>query len=170
MTDEGPDKQGESSQHSQVDPVTFEDRWFVAEGSFQDKPVIMRVRGHLKHLVGHWRYPRRMTVKWTIEHEIAAGLPSGGELERMTGFEERLLDALEDDVQAIAIAVVTFDGAREWIFYTSNLDESLDRINRTFANEPPYPIEVIYVEDPSWAEYVGILRNCNAEDDDEAEA
>ena len=155
-----------SHQSPDDERVTFEDRWFVAEGSYQGKPLIMRARGHLQHLVGHWRYPRRMTVKWTIQNEIAAGLPDEAELERMTRFEERLLEALEHDMQAIAIAVVTCDGAREWIFYTSDLDESQRRINATFADDPVFPIELIYVEDPTWAEYVGIIRNCDASNDD----
>ena len=136
------------------------DRWFLAKGSWQDDmPIIMRVREQLETFVGDPKYPTRLILNWTFDAPRDNGFPSSQDADLMEAFEERVLLALERNLHSLAVAVVTHNGEREWIFYTQKADEALNRINTLLAGDPPYPLKITACPDPEWAEYKGILVN-----------
>ena len=47
----------------------------------------------------------------------------------MRVFEDRLCDAWEHDAIAVLTAVLTFDGARQWVFYTADTEQCGSRLN-----------------------------------------
>jgi hypothetical protein len=139
--------------------IVIEDKWFGSRGIWQDRPILMRGRPNLTHIAGHPKYPKKLTIAWDYGDNGSTGMPTPeGNLE-MEAFEERLLEALEKSNHAFAVAVVTTAGSREWVFYTQDGKESARRLNETFANEPRRPLRLEMVNDPKWAEYLGILKN-----------
>src|SRR5262249_4266197 len=125
--------------------------------------IIVRARPHIKQLAGHPHYERRLNVTWRYGDDGKTGMPSPELNLEMHSFELRLFEALEDQNHAIAVAVVTHAGSREWIFYSLDVNESVRRINDAFAQEPQRPLELEAVDDPNWAEYTGILANFGGE-------
>ena len=51
------------------------------------------------------------------------------------------------------MVVVTGKGACEWRFYSKDNAEFMAVLNRAFAGQPKYPIDVTHQSDPKWLEY-----------------
>ena len=73
----------------------------------------------------------------------------------MEEFEARVCPVLEHDAHAVLVAILTFDGARQWVFYTRDVPECGKRINAMPQNQERYPIELDAFDDPAW----GYLRD-----------
>jgi hypothetical protein len=122
----------------------------------------MRVRQNVRLLAGHPAFESRLSITWTYG-DSDTGLPDEDESEQMTMFEDRLLDTYEQGNHAIAVAVITHNSRREWVFYSSDLRESQRRINQEFAGEGPFPVKLEATDDPRWQQYIEILQTCGAE-------
>jgi hypothetical protein len=77
-------------------------------------------------------------------------MPSTTDSVDMGQFEDRLCEVLEADAQAFLAAVFTFDGARQWVFYTADIEECRRRLEAMPQNAEPYPIEIDAFDDPTW--------------------
>jgi hypothetical protein len=95
-------------------------------------------------------YPRLLTIAWAFDAEGAGSLPSEDESEAMGTFEDRFCDAVECDALAVLTAVLTFDGARQWVFYTSDTKMCGLRLEAMPQETEPYPIELVAKDDPEW--------------------
>lgn len=78
-------------------------------------------------------------------------MPDDSDSTAMAVFENRLCDAWENDGLAFLAAVLTFDVARQWVFYTDNVAECDERLAAIPQEADPYPIELATEEDPAWA-------------------
>lgn len=81
-------------------------------------------------------------------------MPTGEDFDQMAACETDLCQALETDALAVLAAVLTLDGARQWVFYTRDIKECRARLDQ-MPEDSQYPIELDTFEDPDW-EY---LRN-----------
>jgi hypothetical protein len=95
-------------------------------------------------------YPFRLAILWPYADAGSGALPTPQAREEMSTFEERLFEALGHDAHAVWVAVLTFDGARQWIFYTSNIVECGRRLDLMPQEAEPYPIEIDADEDSKW--------------------
>ena len=77
-------------------------------------------------------------------------MPSADDTERMAEFEDRFCAAVEHDATAILTAVLTFDGARQWVYYTGDVQECGERLNNMPQSDEPYPLELTTEQDPRW--------------------
>ena len=121
--------------------------------------MLIRIRQNLRPLAGHPQLPHRLRIVWEYEPENDSGVPSSDELGRMRDCEELLVTAFEQDNQAILTHVLTCDGLRQWVFFSSDLQESAKRINNALPHDEPYPIELTAEPDPEWSEYLETLRS-----------
>ena|SRR5579859_15891 len=106
-------------------------------------------------------HPTRLSILWPFADEDSGAVPDPEALEAMTVFEDRICAAFESDSLAVLTAVLTFDGARQWLFYTRDLNECGRRLH-TMPQEPePYPIELVAEPDPGWSylrdEFLGVV-------------
>ena len=97
-------------------------------------------------------YHRLVQVLWAYDIEGADTMPDAHTSDEMGRFENHLCAAVEHDLQAVLTAVLTFDGARQWVFYTRDVPE----FGRRLSTMPdfhgnPYPIELTTREDPAWS-------------------
>jgi len=100
-------------------------------------------------------FDRLLTIVWPYADEDTGTLPSADDSEQMAQFEDRFCKAVESDALAILTAVLTFDGARQWVFYTGDVAECGKRLSQMPQTSDPYPIELTTEADPEWA----YLRN-----------
>jgi len=96
-------------------------------------------------------YEHRLLVVWPYADEGMGDLPSENDQAQMQVFEDSLCDAWERDGLAVLTAVLTFDGARQWVFYTRNVDECGERLSAMPQEAEPYPIELTTEPDPKWS-------------------
>jgi hypothetical protein len=64
-------------------------------------------------------------------------------------FEDRFFAAVELDATAILAAVLTFDGARQWVYYTGDVQGRGERLNNMPQSDEPNPLELTTAAHPS---------------------
>ncbi len=135
---------------SKVAELLKDDRWSVAHGVAGIAPYIIRFRMPVLSPPDTAGYPERLTIFWPYAEESSGALPSDADTAALEEFEERLCAALEHDGHAIVTAVLTFDGARQWVVYTSDFRKCGERIGAMPQNKEPYPIDMEAANDPDW--------------------
>lgn len=95
-------------------------------------------------------YNWRLAILWPYADAGSGAWPTRESMEEMDVFETRLCEAFEKDAHAVLVAVVTLDGARQWVFYTSSVEECVSRLNYMPQADEPYPLEIEGTEDPKW--------------------
>jgi hypothetical protein len=50
-------------------------------------------------------------------------------------------------------------GLREFVYYTADQEEFMDRLNSILADHPPYPIEIKFYEDDSWSDFKKLIAD-----------
>src|SRR5262245_21819661 len=93
------------------------DKCRVVEIETESGPALIRFRtpvlGGTTEVPG---YPWMLAVLWAYAEPDTGGLPSPEAMEAMEVFENRICEAFETDAHAVLAAVLTFDGARQWVF------------------------------------------------------
>lgn len=78
-------------------------------------------------------------------------MPTPHDSQAMATFEDRLALAWEHDGHAYLAAILTLDGARQWVFYTSEVQECAQRLTDMPQEAEPYPLELTTELDPTWS-------------------
>ncbi|MBS0265689.1 MAG: DUF695 domain-containing protein [Planctomycetes bacterium] len=126
------------------------DKARVVKLTLQDGVALIRFRTPVLGGVDMPGYHWRLVVLWAYAEDGSGELPSPEASEAMDVFEERICEAWGHDNHAVWVAVLTFDGARRWVFYTSDVEECGRRLAEMPQEQEPYPIEVEAEEDPKW--------------------
>ncbi len=134
----------------QITDILKKDNWAVAEGTHEDKPLVIRFRQELRSVSDFRGHHLLLQITWPYESPDESGLPGGADGEAMERFEERILAAYEHDAHAVLAAVITTNGARQWILYTSDIDTCGQRLAEMPQESEPYPVELTADEDPDW--------------------
>ena len=147
-----------------ITELILQDVWSVAEGKREAGHFVIRFRSPLPSPTQANEYEWRLVACWPYADEGSGTMPSEQIVKEMLEFEDRLCDALERDALAVLTAVLTFDGARQWVFYTHDVDTCGERINLMPQNVEPYPIELSANQDPEWRYlHDGILNDIDSE-------
>jgi hypothetical protein len=143
--------------------MSDEDRWFVAEGEDEGKPVLIRGRQDLHEVADPNHLNQLIRIQWTYEPENHLGLPAEKLNETMGNFEDKMIDALEHGGDCIFYCVYTHNGLKEWSAYTCDVETACDNLNAALAADEHYPIELIAEDDPEWHDYHGLLKSVGVE-------
>src|SRR5437879_4321345 len=97
------------------------DRWALAESAGRAGVALIRFRTPVLHLDQVGGYPRCLRIVWAYADEGSGAHPDAATTDQLQVFENRVVNALENDALAVLTAVLTFDGARQWVFYTADI-------------------------------------------------
>ena len=79
-------------------------------------------------------------ITWTLQNPGDGGFPSSSDNDALENFENLIFDQLEAGQHSICVAVITNNGERDWIFYTSDPEEIHQRLNQALQESPRFPI------------------------------
>ncbi|MFA6544020.1 MAG: DUF695 domain-containing protein [Limisphaerales bacterium] len=127
-----------------------DDIWSLAEGVTDSGPYIIRFRTPVLGPSDTTGYDKLLTIVWPYADVDTGALPTDEQTAALVQFENRLCEAFEHDAHAVLTAILTFDGARQWVVYTSDFRECGRRLEAMPQNEQPYPIELNARSDPEW--------------------
>ena len=133
-----------------VSTVLAADKWALAQANGDAGPLVLRYRTPILGPDGVDGYNRVLRILWPYAAQDSGAMPATAVSEDMGQFEDRLCDVLEIDAHAFLAAVLTFVGARQWVFYTLDVGECGRRLENMPQNDEPYPIEMDAFDDPSW--------------------
>ncbi len=150
---------------SELLEILKHDSWAGSSSENGSNPFILRWRTPVVEASDVGEYIHLLNIVWPYAEENNHEMPDESISEAMEIFENRLIDAWEHDGNAILTAVLTYDGARQWVFYTKNVNECGERLVNMPQETEPYPIELTTEEDPE-ASYLRrrILGNINWQD------
>lgn len=137
--------------------VLKQDKWEIAEVLKPGAPAMLRYRVPVLGPEGVEGYEKALRVLWAYADADSGALPTEQDSEDMGRFEDRLSHALQHDAHGFLAAVLTFDGARQWVFYTNDITECGRRINKMPQEKGRYPIEIDAFDDPRWEYLRGTL-------------
>ena len=142
--------------------IVKDDRWSISEGIHGGKPLVIRFRDGFGSKPDVGAYPTLLRVTWTFNGG-ASGMPDQAASKQMEVFENRLVKVVEPD-NAVLVAVVSNNGAREWAFYTSDAAEFGRLLTEMPQEKERYPIEISAESDPAWSFlYDDILAGTSSE-------
>ena len=147
-----------------VQSAVKRDLWSMAEGEHNDRPLMIRFRSELRTVDDVSGFPELLLVNWKYESD-SHGMPSDAAVDAIDDFEDLLLAALEPDYHTVLACVITNNGERQWVFYSSGIDVAATRINAMPQQSEPYPIELLTDDDAEWAYFKeNILGACDEEE------
>ena len=109
------------------------DTWALAQGKTDVGVCLVRYREPILAAEQTVGYSTCVRVFFSYADEGSGALPSPDMSDTLAILEDELASCLEKDAMAVLTAVITFDGARQWIFYTgspANCEIHLARIAR----------------------------------------
>ena len=139
----------------------------MLEGDSDGMPVLIRFREPLLATTNTQGYEQVLTVLWAYADEGSGALPDEATSAELTSFEDHLCEAFEHDAHAVLAAVVTTDGARQWIIYSDDIDECGQRLTDMPHGDGPYPIEMQTDADPEWSYFRDTVSPSDKEDEAE---
>ncbi len=127
------------------------DQWAMTHGERAAGPFVLRFRTPVLQAGETGTHLHRVSVLWPYAVEGTKAMPSPADSKQMGVFEERLCKAWEQGADAVLVAVLTFDGARQWVFYARDVGLCAKRISEMPQEKERYPIELTTERDPDWA-------------------
>ena len=133
-------------------PSLADDLWSVAQLERNGKPLLVRYRSERPPGVERAAFSFLLSATWTYQPNEFA-LPSANEMELMDRFEDALASALETSHTAHLMVILTGNGERDWLWYTSGEAEAMRHVNQALKGHQPYPVQFSVQKDRGWKAY-----------------
>lgn len=105
---------------SHIAELIAADQWSCAQLETPLGVEIVRFRTPVLANAQARTHPDCLRVVWPYAPDGIGALPDDHISDAQMQFEDRLIAAWETDHLAVLTAVLTFDGARQWAFYTND--------------------------------------------------
>lgn len=135
-----------------LENIIKNDKWTVTEGTLGEHIMFLRYRHEISQSIDLTKFPKAIHIFWDFESN-SAGMPSGHISDKMKLFEDRLVDALENEIAGMLTAIITKEGTRHWLYYVRDTNTFSEKLHSMPQEEEPYPIEIEAYTDPSWDYY-----------------
>ena len=139
-----------------IQEIIKNDIWALAEGTDSSNATVIRFRSEFGNKPNITGYPHLIQITWSYTSS-SSGMPDKLASEKMSVFEDRLINAVEPDINAVLVAVRTNGGERVWVFYSSNVREFGNRLTQMPQEKERYPIGLTTKEDPEWSFFYNII-------------
>ena len=111
------------------------------------------MRKGLGTIVGHAAYPFRVGVATRVRATAANGMPTPEENATLQEVEDRLSRALEVDRETLLVVVLTTNGVKEWVLYTSDPDATKRRMQAFAPTVSTHRLQMVVAQDTAWVVY-----------------
>jgi hypothetical protein len=138
--------------------VNDSDDWTVAEGHTGEYPFQVRFRT-MRADFPRSDFPKRLNIFWSMSEADDNGYATAAELRKLHTFEDRLVKAVEFDGFSILSVVLTGRSEREFVFYTPDPQEFVQRLTQMPQEEEIYPVEIHANDDEDWEYYENEVKD-----------
>jgi Family of unknown function (DUF695) len=127
--------------------------WSVAQGTNNGRPMFVRINTGLKLLAGKPPYDHRLGVAIPLQAPNQHGLPSKEESQQLNGIEDALRAAVLSSEKTHLAVVITTNGFREFVFYTSVPRDIVITMERFRKEVTSHQIQFHVKPDTTWEVY-----------------
>jgi hypothetical protein len=147
-----------------IDPETD---WSNMKGTMGGWDAMILFHTGLRPAAGHPRYDRRLTVSIPFHETNEAGMPdTEEEYLAVCDFGDKIAEALREDQESLLAMTITTQGRRDLIFYTSDADAALRRLEAFQTDDQSHAVESAVQWDTFWGMYRSFF---DVEESDEEE-
>jgi len=147
-------------------PLEETDEWQNMSGTMQEYPILVLLNSGIRSFAGHPDYDRSLTVTIAFNEADETGMPAEEEYQEVGQLEDRFSEALQEGQQSLLVVSFMTQGRREMLFYTSDADAALERIQAIRNEVQSHSIDVEIERDSYWGRY---RTFCNPEEEAEEE-
>jgi len=127
--------------------------WSVGQGTYDDRPIVVRVNSGASSLIGDSGLSHRVGVATPLRAPDIDGLPEAAESAELNALEDALDAALTQGTEALLLLVITTNGMREFVFHTSAPAAVADQIGAVRVRFPERIVQFMQEHDPTWDVY-----------------
>jgi hypothetical protein len=139
--------------------IDLDSNWKVLEGNIAGKPGIVRINAGLQSVAGTAPYPEELIVTVTLKEPNESGMPGPEEVSVLGQFEDLLRSVLQEDLQSLLAVVMTTDGFRDFIFYTSDPMAAVKRMQASVAPSfADLQVDVNGQPDAEWKQFKRFIK------------
>ena len=126
--------------------------WSVAEGSYDGRPLFVRVN---TGAAGVARHPAlsRLGIAIPLLHPDTEGLPSSDEPQTLNAIEDALCAALRTGTESVHVATITTSGMRKFVFHVLESVSAAVVISDVQQRFRTHDLQLIEEDDSEWAVY-----------------
>ena len=127
--------------------------WSVAEGTHEGKAVVTRFNLALRPVAGRDEFPDRIGIIAPLHDANDRGFPNRAEIKELDVIEELIERRMSIGNESLLAGVVTSNGVREFVVYTSNVDVAKTKAESVVKEVTTHELQVIVRNDPQWRVY-----------------
>jgi hypothetical protein len=146
---------GQADEYSPRSQLTIPDDWQVKMTQTEEGPMELKVNSGYANLIGHPDYPYQVGVAVPLNSPTEEGMYGSEEGDQLVVIEELLVEALQNENLALWVFSQCSLGVKEWVFYTTDPDEVLNRINEVRDQVKTHAIQHVFQVDPEWRIFQG---------------
>lgn len=110
----------------------------------------------LAPLAGRAEFSTRIGVAVPLNDPTEDGLPQGAEFAELNEMEDLLERRLTAGNESLLAGVITTNGMREYVLYSSNAGKAIEKIQQVAAELPHHTLQWIVDDDPQWQVFRGL--------------
>jgi hypothetical protein len=129
--------------------LNLRDEWHVSQGTYNKRPLILRVRSGAGEIAGHAQFRHQVGIAVAFKKPDRKGLPHRTDEEVLFRFEDEVA-VLEEGNESLLVGVITTGGMREFVLYTSAPESVKGRFSSLKDAPPGYRVQLMIKPDPSW--------------------
>lgn len=141
----------------QVESQVIQSRWGLAIGEDQQSPVIVRYLQEPGSDEVGGRFNQRIRIQWQYEAMMANGMPTRDQSHQMDIFEGALLKMLEHADKGLLTAVVTQDGAREWLMVVADPKSAVSLVEKLASTVEEGKVTIDTRSDSNWGDLTELI-------------
>lgn len=129
------------------------DSWDIKEGTYDGNQIIIRKNGGLSVIKDRSYYSTRTGISFKFKTNKGDGFPKQSETQQLYQIEDDIFDVFQTDTKAIVSVILTTNGFREFVIYSSSLEWSIRCFSQLKANKSGYELTTYSEEDKGWVVY-----------------
>jgi hypothetical protein len=152
-------------------PLEPEGAWQGLRGTISGSDAMILLNVGLQPFAGHPSYDTCLTVSLALNDPNDAGLPATEEeYLAVSGLGDRIGEALEAGQESLLAMTLMTQGRRDLIFYTSNAEAAIMRVEPWQTGEQSHTVETSLERDTFWGMYRSFCdAGAEGESEDETE-
>jgi hypothetical protein len=139
--------------HPEIPEAGVDQSWSMFQGEYDGKPLIARANVALKPFVGHPKYSHQVGVAVPFRLPDENGFPPSDEAAELMDIEDKICSELEVGNESLFAAIITTDGMREFVFYTSNPQTVEIKLKKLRDTIESHIVQGMIKPDEDWSVY-----------------
>lgn len=127
------------------------DSWTVKDGTYEDKPIIVKKNSGLDMIQGREFYKVRTGIAFKFKSAENSGMPDQDENFALYDLEDVIFEIFQRDNNAIVSLIITTNGIREFVIYSRSNEWSEECYQLLKRKGFDYNFTTYNEQDPEWS-------------------